>query len=220
MNNLEFKFAVEAPYQPVEFGRYHWVAPAVATTVTAIELARTYYSVLMWRGHSDAMAKSKRHAAVLMGEVDEPDETKSTYNPLFSAGFLALGLVFDTANKIRDDNDDFVVLSKHEQLGMTGPIIQLLFALAQDDDALAQHARHQRTGYLGHPSTADRERVDEYRKFVRSVVRHSDQIEAAFKRANYDLPLQTPYCYDPEARCYYWSDPILIPESRRVEDDE
>jgi len=216
MNNDEFKFQVAGPYQPVEFDGIWVNAPRVATTLTAMELAHTYYSILLHRGHAKSMERSMRHAAMAMGEVDEPDETQSTYNPLFSAGLMGIGLVIQITLKIYSrvcEERTNPPIPERQQIFIHGAVVQLLFALGSDDNALAQCVRHKRTGYLGSSSKQDRDSVEAMRKFVIAVSRLADEIEAAFKSNQFDMPLQAAvYGYDSTTGKYYWSSPILIPE--------
>jgi hypothetical protein len=232
-NNQEFKFLVSGPYNPIEIIDEEYKGetfkyinrPVVATARTAIDIATTYWSHLMHSRHLKNMTEAHRHAAVMMGEVDEPGDegNEPTYNPLFEAGFIAMSMAIQglrTAMNRDYDGKRVPKLIEKSQLGTTaGVIVQLLFALADDVDGMANCIRYAKTGYLGARRREDEQHIDEYRKFIRSIFGRADQINEAIEDWRIDIPLQAGGCYDMKANKYYWSAPILVPQFK-IENDE
>ncbi len=223
--NTEFKFQVAGPYQPLnmieikEFpGEKFYRKSKIATLETVLELAGFYRSVLCWRSHNKAMVNSMFHTATMMGEVDDPDENaQDSYNPVAYAGLFSIFFVFQTIDCY--DSKKNRRLPENVKESACGIITQLMFALSNDDDALAQYAKYIRTGFIGTPSDKDAAEVQKCREFVRKVSRLSEEMERAFLLNQYDIPLQKRlWGYDRE-RGHYWSEPIVLPEITVEEED-
>ena len=138
-----------------------------ATPAYIIEIINAYRSILMLRGANDAMAKSKKHASVMMGEYDDPDteESQNTYDPIASAGFFGICAAIETLvqsayGKSKQDS---------RQISHAVPVAQqLMYSLViNDEEACAQIINWMRTGYIGSPSQKDIDRVEEFKKHLR-----------------------------------------------------
>lgn len=208
----EFQKTVAGPYSPLEPAKWdskHLVNVRVVTAGTVADLSNLYYSYLSWIGHEQAMSQSMRHAAVAMGEIDEPDETPTTHNPLTSAGFFGISLAMSAAMRAIY-GDCAPIENRGDRNSVVAVIQQLLFALLQDDHALAVAARYFRTRYIGTPNSVDRERVPMMKSYVQKITRVCDKLDESFELGNYDIPLMTAYCYSAEDRCGYWSAPLPV----------
>lgn len=206
-NEIEFKFLVSGPYSPVSFDTYRRIQ--VVTVTTVLELANLYSSILQWRGHKKSMSMSMHHAEVMMGEVDEPIE-QDEYNPIATAGFFGIMLACSLIGP--HSTEEIKSLNKSSKIGAIAVITQLMFALTKDNDALAQYVRYHRTGFLGSPSSQDINQIEKIRKFVRSIASRAEQFEENFMKGQYDIPLQTRFFYDRDAKMHYWSAPIVVPD--------
>lgn len=217
---------VSGPYQPVSINKYgyineygHTCREKTATLATVFEMLLVYKSIMMWRGHEKCMASSMRHAAVMMGEIDEPSEHTETYNPMSAAGFFAINFTLEIIN-LGDHKKNKTLPRTTKQFAMA-VIGQLLFAIANDDDALAQYARYMRTGFIGNPTQSDIENIDQCRQFLRKLIKMIPVIEEYFISNTYDIPLQKPnFGYDAKSGLHYWSPPITLPQINRIHNDE
>jgi hypothetical protein len=141
------------------------------TAATYLEIVNVFRSILAWRGHVDAMGQSMHHAAVMVGEVDEPTEVPA-YNPMATAGYFGIMAAMDTLmnslNRPHVKPDATAINAAH-------PVAtQLLFALLNDQDALAVTVRQMRTRFIGHVEDADAERVPALVAYLRKLTKFSD----------------------------------------------
>lgn len=209
-----FEHTVAGPFQPIEWiGECYASKTKVATLQTALEVAHFYRSVLMFRRHCDAMSKSMRHAQIMMGEIDEPSEedSNSKYNPLAWAGLFGICFVLESVDT--HDSKGNRALSDQTKTSAMGVIIQLMFALARDDEALAKLSRYWRTGFIGSPNSFDESRADEIRSFVSAIASRGEQMEKFFIENIYEIPLHRPYSWSYSNNCGYAGMPIEIPKT-------
>lgn len=198
---------VWGPYTPVNpSGRWSHRSYTV-TARHIIETLVVYATIMQWRGHTNAMRKSQRHAETMMGEIDEPTDSEETYDPMRCVSFFSTVYLVRRANELARHN------RKITDPAMHGALTQLVFAIIRDDDALAKLARYRRTGYLGSPSDIDITNTSIMRDYLSTASRRGDAFVSNIESGEFDIPLM-------QQQYRGWSNPILIPAIEVAHDDE
>lgn len=199
---------IAGPYCPLQLVNDKWLRRVrVVTAAVVLYELNTYYSHLSWIGHEEAMAQSMHNAAAAVGEVDEPAEYPA-HNPLTAAGSFGISVVMNRVHELTQDRRSYT-LSRRDGSAIGACLVQLLFALANDDRALAVVARYKRTRYIGTPSDLDVERVAEVRKYIRRITKRTEEFSDYFVCGNLTTPLMS-RVYKTDG--YTWSDPIPVLE--------
>ena len=83
------------------------------------------------------------------------------------------------------------IIDRHLRICVTTCLVQLLFFIIGQDDALAQIARYKRTGYLGDPSQTDLTNAIHVREYLRTIVSTAgmDGFQKSFETGEYDTPI-------------------------------
>lgn len=172
MESQEFLKSIQGAFIPVDWINEENYTLArrvdVATLDDLLEIARVYFAVLSWDRHNTAMTKAMRHTETMTGEFDDhdPEEKQDEYNPLAWAGFFSIGFMLDVINP--DNRRRMkVALGPDIKRMAIGPICQMLFAMINDDHAIAQYVRYKRTGYIGTPDASDEAQIDVFKKYFR-----------------------------------------------------
>ena len=161
-----------------------------------LKIVNVFRSILAWRGHTAAMAKSAHHAAAMLGEIDDPSEPsdEDAYNPLRSAGYFGIMHCVETLQQARNqfDNRTFERASpSNSAIKMATPCaIQLLYALLDDEDALTITVRWMRTGYIGGATSEDKQHVPALLTYLRKIARFSGSFEERAAAGDWESPLK------------------------------
>lgn len=218
----EFSATVFGPYSPVQFvDEGDWITPLRTRTVDAnyvVDLVEFFKSVLLFRGHGEYMAKSDNYSKVMMGEIDDAElvTTVDAYLPIKSAGFFGIMV---SVSLLSSRHDRKAKIPDGIMQSAAGVAVLLLHALATDDEAIACYVRYSRTGCIGTPSVNDISRVDEIKKFFRSIANLGSVFEDNMLGKRYDIPLQK-YRYEMQSKDFRWSNPISVPEIPRDEEED
>lgn len=155
-----------------------------------IDIAHTYWSYLGWQKHDELLAKSRRHAAAMMGEIEADADDSGDHNPLFTATWTAFGVVMTelvTAAQSRRQNPPGIKLQFAGHI-----VVQTLAALARDEQGLKNLIGYRKTGYLGHGASASETEVIACRDYIPKLIRYMDEIDAGVVTWRLDATIPVP----------------------------